>query len=363
VPTRDIPDRPWKQIALIVALALVLLIAGWEVLARARGFHAGDVDDSTRRWTAERDKVGGEDQVILISDSRLLFGTDLDRFAALTGKRPLQLGIVGSSALVLLKDLAKDPRVNGLVVVGMADTPYFGGPGFARVYLDHPEKRRLPSERTKLWLGDRAEEWFAFIDANNRLSTQIEHLDLNWRKGADGPYEDVWKLSEQDTHRQYRMWPQVERDPFIRAHAIHVWNDFAPGPHDDKIDIPKVLAETAKAVAAIRARGGDVVFVRPPSAPQIRANEEKSLPKAKGWDALLVAAHVGGVHADELGPQPWNLPERSHLSRGCATVFTDMYVRRLTALTNRLHLLTDAPRPLTVPDCVGIAPGAPPRGV
>ncbi|GAA4725007.1 hypothetical protein H9L13_12530 [Sphingomonas lutea] len=42
----------------------------------------------------------------------------------------------------------------------------------------------------------------------------------------------------------------------------------------------------------------------------------------------------------------------SHLSRKCATVFTDAYVRRLAALTPRISLRANAPPPLTRVDCV-----------
>jgi hypothetical protein len=60
-----------------------------------------------------------------------------------------------------------------------------------------------------------------------------------------------------------------------------------------------------------------------------------------------------GIHFDDL-PQAQNLdlPEWSHLSRKCATVFTDAYVRRLTELTPRLKLRADAPPPLGRADCV-----------
>ena len=103
----------------------------------------------------------------------------------------------------------------------------------------------------------------------------------------------------------------------------------------------------------IRARGGDVIFVRPPSAPQLRVNEQKRIPRKLGWDRLLVGANAKGIHADDL-PQAQNLliPEWSHLSRRCAAVFTDAYVRRLVQLTPRLKLRADAPPPLSRADCV-----------
>jgi hypothetical protein len=118
--------------------------------------------------------------------------------------------------------------------------------------------------------------------------------------------------------------------------------------------IAKGQARAKLAVDKIRARGGDVVFVRPPSAPQLRVNEEAQVPRAKGWDILLRNTHSVGVHFDDLpaSVQGLTLPEWSHLDRRCATVFTDAYVRRLTELTSRLHLRAAAPPPLDRSYCV-----------
>lgn len=358
VPTRDIPDRPWGMMALIAALVVALLTVGWELKMRSLGLVAGDVDDSIARWADVRLNAAGKDKVVMVSDSRLMFDTDLDRFAALTGKHPVQLGVVGSSALVLLQDLAKDPSVNGLVLVGMADTSYFGQPGFAGLYLKEPEKTRLPSQQTRLWLGDALEDVLAFPSKDYRLSALVLRLDRGQRKGVYGPYEDVWKISTNDQRREYVMWERVESDPFIRDHAIMVWNDFKEEPGEPPFDVPKTLKATVEAVNAIRARGGDVVFLRPPSAARLRVNEERRIPKAKGWDQILIRAKARGIHADDFGPQPWVLPELSHLSAACRTVYTDMFVRRLVTLTDRVALKADAPPALGPEDCVGLPPGA-----
>ena len=96
-----------------------------------------------------------------------------------------------------------------------------------------------------------------------------------------------------------------------------------------------------------------MIFIRPPSAPELRAIEESSCRGRKGWDVLLAGSQAKGIHADDL-PQAQNLviPEWSHLSRKCAAVFTDAYVRRLIQLTPRLKLRADAPPPLSRADCV-----------
>jgi hypothetical protein len=148
------------------------------------------------------------------------------------------------------------------------------------------------------------------------------------------------------------MWDRIESPGYLQQHARHAWNLFK-GPPLPPFIARNVIVRSAEAVRRIRARGGDVIFIRPPDAPEIRAVEEKRLPKVKGWDALLAGTHAQGIHADDL-PQAQNLvvPEWSHLSRKCATVFTDAYVRRLVQLTPRLKLQPNAPPPLSRADCV-----------
>ena len=149
---------------------------------------------------------------------------------------------------------------------------------------------------------------------------------------------------------------RILTDARLRGHARYAWKGFKKNkPYADD-QIRKGLAEAATAVATIRARGGDVVFVRPPSDRHLRINEEAAVPKAKGWNALLRVTHSVGVHNDDLPASVNNLllPEWSHLSRACAVVFTDAYVRRLAQLTSRLKLRADAPPSLTRDDCINV---------
>jgi hypothetical protein len=103
-----------------------------------------------------------------------------------------------------------------------------------------------------------------------------------------------------------------------------------------------------------------VLFVRPPSAPELRGFEEQTVSRARGWDTLLANAQVRGVHFDDYpAMQGLVIPEYSHLSRACAKVFTDAYVRAIAGLTPRLTLRAQAPPPLAPADCQ--VPGAPHR--
>jgi hypothetical protein len=261
---------------------------------------------------------------------------------------------VGTNSRLLLYHFANDPNFHGLLIVGMADTMYFGMPvmGLGGVAVRNYEKNDKPSQLTGLWIDRWLQNHLAFLDSDYRLSSMVNKVDKGWMKGVDSPYEDVWKISETFPGRQYSMWDRIETDSYLREHARHAWDGFK-GPNIPRPLADKVIARSAEAVRMIRARGGDVIFIRPPSAPQLRVNEQKRIPRALGWDRLLAGVPAKGIHFDDL-PQAQNLdlPEWSHLSRKCATVFTDAYVRRLTELTPRLKLRADAPPPLGRADCV-----------
>ena len=355
VPTRDIPLRPWVRIGTCVFFAVALLLAGWEWNARRNlGLRAGDIGDSPQAW-AEARRAADTSQVAIVGDSRILFDTDQARFEALTGVRPTQVAFVGTNSRTLLEHFANDPKFHGLLLVGMADTMYFGMPviGVGGPAVHNYAKNDKPSQLTGLWIDRWLQKYFAFMDAEYRLSNLTNRgLDHGWRKKVDSPYEDVWKISETFPRRQYFMWNRIETDAYLRGHARHAWDGFN-GPNIPPALANKVIARTAEAVRRIRDRGGDVIFIRPPSAPELRVNEQRRIPKALGWDRLLVGANAKGIHADDL-PQAQKLvlPEFSHLSRRCATVFTDAYVRRLIELTPRLKLRADAPAPLSRTDCV-----------
>jgi hypothetical protein len=358
VPVRDIPAQPWPRI-LAAALFLVLLSMGaWEWRMRTLGLQAGDLDDGPSFWAEQRRRLdAGDVKIAILGDSRILYDTDLAHFESLTGVRPVQLAIAGSNALPFLEDLANAVHFNGLVIVGIADRSYFrdggglGGPALERYRFESP------AVRISFLLHRALSRVLAFLDDNYRLNKLVRHLDEGWRAGAQFPVnERLWKLGTVMDERQTFMWSRVENDPRVRAHQRSSWIRAAP-----PVSAPTILTtieRTRIAVAKLRARGGEVVFVRPPSAPELSVYEEETLPRTRGWDQLLEGAGVRGVHfADIPAMQGLVIPEYSHLSRACATVFTDAYVRGVAKLTPRLTLSAAAPPSLSPADCTGAGTG------
>jgi hypothetical protein len=325
---RKVPKRPWGRAALAAFLVSAMALVTWEQRMRALGLHRYDLGDSKDHWAAERRKVdrGPRDQVLLIGSSRILFDTNLDVWEELTGIRPIQLALAGTPPRAFLEDIANDQHFAGLAVVEVTEFLVFNTwPGVNADALDRV-RTQSPSQRAGHELYLALSKGFAFVDPNYTPLVLFERLNLPNRPGVSGPYMDVWKISESTEDRQTFLWPRLETDAALREHARAVWM-YRPDPSPSATLIADVIEKTRRDVAAIRSRGGEVVFLRPPSAGPLRDLERKLLPREATWDALLRGTGAQGVHFEDYPQmQGLDLPEWSHLSRAAAATFTRAYV-------------------------------------
>ena len=140
----------------------------------------------------------------------------------------------------------------------------------------------------------------------------------------------VRKLLVQDADRNSHMWRKLETDPQYRALARSIWaEDFgAPPPGMDttakaRAAITAQIDKAAAAIATLRARGVQVLFLRAPSNGGYYAYEQKYFPRAQTWDVLLRRTGAPGIHFEDYPQlQGYVQPEWSHLSASEATRFT-----------------------------------------
>ena len=328
---REVPALAWSRAAAFAFALTFLGLVGWELYARSLHLHAGDFDDGPGLWAAERRKVdtGPREQVVLLGDSRILYDTDLGIWEEVAGRRPIQLALRGTSGAAFLTDIANDEHFAGLAVVGMTEPLFFSGRmglhGKSLEYL----RTESPSQRSGQVLHVGISRVFAFLDEGYALFPMIEQIDIPNRGDIKGPYLDVWKIAETTDDRQTHLWERIETDARLRDHAIRVWDD-GKGPPLTAEQIAKTIDAAKRDCAKIRARGGEVVFLRPPSGQPNRANEELRAPRAKVWDALLRETGSRGIHFEDYpAMQGLEVPEHSHLSRASAKVFTRAYVEEI----------------------------------
>lgn len=329
---RTIPAVPWVRTLFTVAAITFVLLLGWEAEMRHLGLRAGDLDDGRDYWSVERRKVdsGPRDAMVLIGDSRMLFDTDLSIWQKLTGRRPIQLAVMGANARPMLHDLANDEHFAGLLVVGTAEFSYFDdNPGESAVVMDYI-KEESPSQRVGHQIYKFASRYLAFPDSNYTMFTLFERRRWPERPNVGGPYMDVWKVGEFYDHRQGYFWEELERNPDLLAHTRMMWTTIFAG---DPVtaDLTNQVIETTKAdIDRIRARGGEVVWLRPPSAGPILDIERTRYPRAKVWDRLLHDTGSFGMYFEDYpSMQHLPTPDWSHLSKSSTLVFTNAYVGAL----------------------------------
>ncbi len=331
---RPIPEIPWKKALLLASAFMLIGVIAWEYNARVTwGYDAAAYIDSKGSWTIQRRLIDQSDEntVAVVGSSRILFDLDLDNYEKLTGTRPIQLALVGTSPKPLLKDLAADEDFKGLLIVGITPGNFFSDRG--GLFGKNPEyyAKESPTQWLSQQISMLIEPHLSFYDNSNwPLFTLIGRMDFENNVAKYDPVSMVWTLSEMDKDRNTKMFWKVEDVPDYQKHAQATWQNFFD--LSDKygappFDLDAFLEGISKDINTIRSRGGDVVFVRTPSSDVYRDRENKNQPREQYWDRLLSETQSVGVHfEDHPQLQGFRTPEWSHLHSDDAPIYTSALV-------------------------------------
>jgi hypothetical protein len=333
VPERDIPDRNWGAIMLAALIMTLLMLGAWEWHWRSFGVEPS-IANSDGLWATQRRRIDageGDGATVLIGSSRMLFDLQLPVWQKLSGQRPIQLALEGTSPMFALEDLADDPRFrNGRLLVDVVPDIFFTGFGIRSNVLAYTRKQS-PSQRVGQWLSMHfVEPYLAFDDPDFALPTVLARQE--WWPTRPGMHsrKPVRKLMVVlDEDRASHIWDKLEKDPAYAKLAQSIWaQHLAPSPNDPspaqlQKTIDQQIARAATAVAKLRKRNVEVVFVRTPSTGGYLTLEDKLFPRAKTWDVLLAKSGAAGVHFQDYPEmRGYWLPEWSHLAARDAVRFT-----------------------------------------
>lgn len=339
---RPVPARPWRAMFMAALAATMLLTIGWEIYWRSEGLIVGDFKNTAALWAQERRKATG-DATVMIGSSRAFFDTDLDIWEDLAGVRPVQLSLEGTSPRIFLKDLADDETFHGTVLVGVTVGLFFTGQGGLRgEVLDYVEDESL-SQRADHFLSLQLERVFAFIDESSRPKIMLYDAVLPMRENMTRRFFPH-KLAIHEADRNTEMWARLEADEEKRQEAKDIWvgmvrrftpppsADGAPPPPMPDAAIDAVISEVKANVDKIRARGGEVIFLRFPYEGFFQQLEDNAFPRERFWDPLIERTGAVGVSwHDHPELQGYELPEWSHLSASEA----ERYTRALVPIVER----------------------------
>lgn len=343
---RPIPALPWRGITVIVALLVLAAVAAWELSVRSLGY-APTLNDTNDLWVQARRAVQPE-SVVVIGESRPLFDLDLDELEKGLGKRPVQLGIVGSCPYPVLADLANDERFHGTVICSIVPGMFFapGGP-----LLEASEKAlkrhrdQTLAQRASHHLGMFLEEHVAFLKQEDlTLEQLLKRLPIPNRPHAHIPPTFPPYFQTVDRERRMRMTEKAAQPGKLQSRIQQIWLPlFTPPPPPSYVPkdvfgatmgkaIEARFHDTAKAVEKLRARGGKIVFVRFPNSGELKALEDRLNPRTRDWERLLSDSKTPGIYFEDY-PElaSFTCPEWSHLSAGDSVEFTKRLVPHLRA--------------------------------
>lgn len=327
VPVRPVPEQPWGRIILGSVVLFTVLLAGWEAYWRAYGV-TPSINNNYGLWAIQRRRIdaGEGTATVLVGSSRLFFDTRLAVWEKLSGRRPIQLCFEGTTPVPFLEDLAADASFTGRVVVGIDPQVFFTGFRYRAGAIKYARKES-PSQRIGQWLSMHfIEPYFAFDDPDFALETVLERQPWPARPGKHWR-GDVRKLSMHEVDRNAYLWDKLN-DPQYRELARNIWRGgFDPNlyPPPDKLKgvIKAQIDATAKAVATLRARGVQVLFVRLPSSGEYLTFENRMFPRAQAWDLLLKATGSRGLYFEDYPElRGYYLPEWSHIDAAQTERFT-----------------------------------------
>ncbi len=344
------PQVAWRTSALVAVAVFVVAMAAWELHVRSRGYEA-TLNDSSDLWARARSRLTDDPgQTVIVGSSRIQFDFDLATWMKVRGcDTPVQLAMPGSNPTAVLEDVAASD-FRGDLILGATPALWFvpqGMPVYRSAQALGRHENWSPSQKTGLALAVPLQRSLAMINAEDlTLAGLLGRFELPDRPGAAAnisPSEPPF-FGAPDGDRQVRMWSNCDFGTPLAGMIQQVWPPLftppPPPPHLSPEEFQGMLEANGKAhlermaaaIAAIRERGGRVVWVRPPSAGGVRDIERATAPREVLWDPILAVTGAPGIHfEDHPELAAFDCPEWSHLTAADAVRFTEILAPMLVA--------------------------------
>jgi hypothetical protein len=325
---------------LILTLVIVIsFIASLEYYWRSKGFPISYNDDKVM-WATQRKKIytSKDEATVFIGGSRIKFDLDIATWQKETGEKAIQLALVGTPSRIILRNLANDNKFIGKLIIDVAEAQFFSTDTIrsdksAREALEYYIKE-TPAQKASAYINHQLESDFVFLEEGKfGVSALLNELPIHNRTAIPvrtGPFKE---FSITGSQRQSFMTPMFLKDTVLQNRMINIWAKSAAlnkTPPINGAALESFLKEIKMYIDKIRARGGMVMFVRPPSSGSYIKRENLNYPRKLYWDHLLDYTHTAGIYFSDY-PAFTNLVclEESHLTPAGAAVFTKKLIEIL----------------------------------
>lgn len=265
-------------------------------------------------WCLEASELGQGD-IAIIGSSRALSAVEPRLLSSLVGRSARQLAINATATLPVLEWLADREDFAGVVLADVTPRLEFRS-GFERhaaairFLQSLQDFRRSPGRRLEARLS-------RLVQSRVRFKPFVYHVvALFWNRYRDGggPLSGM----------------TVEDTRFVRlAYGANAKDSDRNGvnplisPPAAAEEVEELMNRFARAVRAIRRRGGQVVFLFMPSSGVVAAREERLFPRREYWDRLAAATAAEAIHFEDVPVlSSFRCPDGEHLDWRDALRFT-----------------------------------------
>jgi len=327
----------FKQAGILTLIIFIATIIGWEMHLRSKGVSLS-FDDNEALWSYKRSQIYDEQNAtFFIGSSRIKFDLDVTTWEKITSQKAIQLALVGTSPQLVLRDFADDVKFKGnLIVDGTEMILYSRDPGDQVSAAKSIEyyKNLTPAQRVSSSIDFFLQSYLAFLESKQfSLNGLINKFSLPERKGV--PVFKGFPVGFEPTtfDRQNIMSEDFVKDTNRHKRVKEIWTQFGLLNENSGISgdsLQKILSDIKYSVDKIKARGGQVIFVRPPSSGELNIVERKNFPRDQYWDKLLAYTNTDGIHYEDY-PETANFicPEWSHLTPADAKIYTTNLIKIL----------------------------------
>ncbi len=321
------PQGRWAATGLLALVLTLLVLGGWEVYWRGRGFTSALVDDNNL-WAMTRRTLRSNDphQAALLGASRMQLGIDLPTFQRETGYRPVQLAMDGCLCLPILEHLANSSGFRGLVVCDVWPTAFYKrdpAAGAAAAAIRCYERSTI-SQIVEEWLQLRLHQLFAFRRPEFSPRQLLKALQTRtWPKPAH-----TRLFADRSKRGDFTLIKTFDLPAYVRPEQPPPGDPQSKSPEQWRADVTAIQSM----VARIQGRGGQVVFFYFPATGGTRQWEEEQWPRYKYWDVLATNTTATCIHPDDYPVLGRFLArDGSHLDFRDTPAFTREFARILSA--------------------------------
>src|SRR6185437_695448 len=257
----------------LLALGLVVVFAiAWELFWRSQGFQASYNDDESL-WAHTRKEIykSSHARPVIIGSSRIKFDLDLDAWENISGEKPIQLSLEGTSPRPLLTDLANDTNFKGTVLIGVTEALFFQPSPNPFEIQANKRVAFYPhwsiSSQISFCINKYMEANLVFLQENTfALNALLKRLPIESRPGVFVFPNFPMKFTYTRFDRQTYMTPDFVKDTSLQHQMQNIWNKLVingpplPRPKgvvvDKAAELAKVISDVKESVDKIRNRGG-----------------------------------------------------------------------------------------------------------